>query len=183
MNPTAANDHTVNKVAVCSAIFAGFAYVGYSVAKNAFGRRLGRKSDDGESRLGGGLCSRPLYNVHHVSVPIRLPARGSPSVLPAAVADHADRRPARQLGQCGHQSRVPQAYDRPAEDQRAKLARQNVCRHHDGHTDAFQQTFPERTKEFTGNPSYIILSTFSLINGFHIMLQCACYFFLNKDCA
>jgi len=48
LNPSSANDHTVNKVAVCSAIFAGFAYVGYSVAKNAFGRRLGRKSDDGE---------------------------------------------------------------------------------------------------------------------------------------
>jgi len=48
LNPTSANDHTVNKVAVCSAIFAGFAYVGYSVAKNAFGRRLGRKNDDGE---------------------------------------------------------------------------------------------------------------------------------------
>lgn len=48
LNPTSANDHTVNKVAVCSAIFAGFAYVGYSVAKNAFGRRLGRKSDDGK---------------------------------------------------------------------------------------------------------------------------------------
>ncbi|XP_025198345.1 uncharacterized protein LOC112596777 isoform X1 [Melanaphis sacchari] len=47
LNPTSANDHTVNKVAVCSAIFAGFAYVGYSVAKNAFGRRLGRKNDDG----------------------------------------------------------------------------------------------------------------------------------------
>lgn len=48
LNPTTTNDHTVNKVAVCSAIFAGFAYVGYSVAKNAFGRRLGRKGDDGE---------------------------------------------------------------------------------------------------------------------------------------
>lgn len=49
LNPTTTNDHTVNKVAVCSAIFAGFAYVGYSVAKNAFGRRLGggRKNDDG----------------------------------------------------------------------------------------------------------------------------------------
>lgn len=48
LNPTNANDHTVNKVAVCSAIIAGFAYVGYSVAKNAFGRRHGRKNDDGE---------------------------------------------------------------------------------------------------------------------------------------
>ncbi|VVC29536.1 Hypothetical protein CINCED_3A005441 [Cinara cedri] len=48
LNPTTTNDHTVNKVAVCSAIFAGFAYVGYSVARNAFGRRLGgRKNDDG----------------------------------------------------------------------------------------------------------------------------------------
>lgn len=53
LNPSSANDHTVNKVAVCSAIFAGFAYVGYSVAKNAFGRRLGRKSDDGEFTPGG----------------------------------------------------------------------------------------------------------------------------------
>lgn len=48
LNPTASNDHMVNKVAVCSAVFAGFAYVGYSVAKNVFGRRPGRKTDDGE---------------------------------------------------------------------------------------------------------------------------------------
>lgn len=50
LNPSATNDHTVNKVAVCSAIFAGFAFVGYSVAKNAFGRRLGRKNDDGKTK-------------------------------------------------------------------------------------------------------------------------------------
>lgn len=48
LNPTSGNDHTMNKVAVCSAIFAGFAYVGYSVARNAFGRRLSRRNDDGE---------------------------------------------------------------------------------------------------------------------------------------
>lgn len=33
-------DKTVNRVAICSAIFAGFAYVGYSVVRQAFGRRL-----------------------------------------------------------------------------------------------------------------------------------------------
>lgn len=47
LNQTGTNDTTINKVAVCSAIFAGFAYIGYSVAKNAFDRRLGRKNDDG----------------------------------------------------------------------------------------------------------------------------------------
>lgn len=33
------NDKTANKVALCSAIFAGFAYVGYSVVRTAFGRK------------------------------------------------------------------------------------------------------------------------------------------------
>lgn len=33
-----ATDRTVNKIALCSAIFAGAAYVGYSVARQAFGR-------------------------------------------------------------------------------------------------------------------------------------------------
>ncbi|OXA52525.1 armadillo repeat-containing protein 10 isoform X2 [Folsomia candida] len=47
-------DRTVNKVALCSAIFAGFAYVGYSVVRTAFHRR--RKEGDlsypeGEARL------------------------------------------------------------------------------------------------------------------------------------
>ena len=35
-----ATDRTVNKVALCSAIFAGCAYVGYSVVRQAFGRQL-----------------------------------------------------------------------------------------------------------------------------------------------
>ena len=35
-----ATDRTVNKVALCSAIFAGAAYVGYSVVRQAFGRQL-----------------------------------------------------------------------------------------------------------------------------------------------
>ncbi|GAB6029148.1 hypothetical protein CHUAL_004925 [Chamberlinius hualienensis] len=39
-------DKTVNKVALCSAIFAGFAYVGYSVVRNAICRRGLRSSDD-----------------------------------------------------------------------------------------------------------------------------------------
>ncbi|XP_073999144.1 armadillo repeat-containing X-linked protein 3-like [Rhodnius prolixus] len=46
MANTAANDKTVNKVALCSAIFAGFAYVGYSVVRTAFCRKLGKR--DGE---------------------------------------------------------------------------------------------------------------------------------------
>lgn len=33
-------DKTLNKVAVCSAVFAGFAYVGYSYARSAFCRKL-----------------------------------------------------------------------------------------------------------------------------------------------
>ncbi|XP_042206960.1 uncharacterized protein LOC121855860 isoform X2 [Homarus americanus] len=38
-------DRTLNKVALCSAVFAGFAYVGYSYAKTAFCRKLARKHD------------------------------------------------------------------------------------------------------------------------------------------
>lgn len=46
-NSTPAADKTVNKVALCSAIFAGFAYVGYSVVRTAFCRKLGRREGDG----------------------------------------------------------------------------------------------------------------------------------------
>ena len=46
---TSTGDKTVNKVALCSAIFAGFAYVGYSVVRTAFCRKLGRR--DGEGKL------------------------------------------------------------------------------------------------------------------------------------
>lgn len=38
-------DRTLNKVALCSAVFAGFAYVGYSYAKTAFCRKLARRHD------------------------------------------------------------------------------------------------------------------------------------------
>ncbi|KAF2347290.1 Armadillo repeat-containing domain, partial [Trinorchestia longiramus] len=45
-------DRTLNKVAVCSAVFAGFAYVGYSYARTAFCRKLSRRhgayDDDGQ---------------------------------------------------------------------------------------------------------------------------------------
>lgn len=44
---SATGDKTVNKVALCSAIFAGFAYVGYSVVRTAFCRKLGRKEGEG----------------------------------------------------------------------------------------------------------------------------------------
>ncbi|XP_059468337.1 uncharacterized protein LOC132192402 isoform X2 [Neocloeon triangulifer] len=42
---SASGDKTVNKVALCSAIFAGFAYVGYSVVRTAFCRKLGKRRD------------------------------------------------------------------------------------------------------------------------------------------
>jgi len=42
------SDKTVNKVALCSAIFAGFAYVGYSVVRTAFHRRR----REGERKIG-----------------------------------------------------------------------------------------------------------------------------------
>lgn len=44
-NVTGSNDKTVNKVALCSAMFAGFAYVGYSMVRTAFGRRGKRESE------------------------------------------------------------------------------------------------------------------------------------------
>ncbi|XP_065349737.1 uncharacterized protein LOC135945789 isoform X2 [Cloeon dipterum] len=50
---SASGDKTVNKVALCSAIFAGFAYVGYSVVKTAFCRKLGSKRRDSEAYRGG----------------------------------------------------------------------------------------------------------------------------------
>lgn len=44
----APNDKTANKVALCSAVFAGFAYVGYSMVRTAFGKKDKRHSE-GES--------------------------------------------------------------------------------------------------------------------------------------
>jgi len=67
LNSTTGNDHTMNKVAVCSAIFAGFAYVGYSMARNAFGRRLSRRNDDGE--LSTRHLPLPIYPFTHISPP------------------------------------------------------------------------------------------------------------------
>uniref|UniRef100_A0A8D8URC8 Armadillo repeat-containing protein 10 n=1 Tax=Cacopsylla melanoneura TaxID=428564 RepID=A0A8D8URC8_9HEMI len=42
------NDKAINKVAVCSAMFAGFAYVGYSVIRTAFNRRIGQDKQEQE---------------------------------------------------------------------------------------------------------------------------------------
>lgn len=41
------NDKTANKVALCSAMFAGFAYVGYSMVRTAFGRK-GKRDSEGK---------------------------------------------------------------------------------------------------------------------------------------
>jgi hypothetical protein len=50
---SSATDRTVNKIALCSAIFAGVAYVGYSVVKSAFGKKFGRgdSKKEGETLL------------------------------------------------------------------------------------------------------------------------------------
>ena len=40
---TGSGDHTFNKVALYSAIFAGVAYVGYSCAKDAFSRSSAKR--------------------------------------------------------------------------------------------------------------------------------------------
>ncbi|KAK4300919.1 hypothetical protein Pmani_026909 [Petrolisthes manimaculis] len=54
-------DKTLNKVALCSAVFAGFAYVGYSYAKTAFCRKL-TVDDDDYTR--GRLIFRRLSQTH-----------------------------------------------------------------------------------------------------------------------
>lgn len=41
---SSASDRTVNKLAICGAIFAGVAYVGYSVVKQAFGKTFAKPS-------------------------------------------------------------------------------------------------------------------------------------------
>ena len=40
-------DRTANRVALCSAIFAGFAYVGYAVVRTAFGGRRREEINNG----------------------------------------------------------------------------------------------------------------------------------------
>lgn len=63
MASSATGDKTVNKVALCSAIFAGFAYVGYSVVRTAFCRKLGRRDGDGKLLL---RIIRLFYFFHRV---------------------------------------------------------------------------------------------------------------------
>jgi len=49
---SSASDRTVNKIALCGAIFAGVAYVGYSVVKQAFGKTFykGDKKKEGKMK-------------------------------------------------------------------------------------------------------------------------------------
>lgn len=64
MATTAGGDKTVSRVALCSAIFAGFAYVGYSVVRNAIcrrGRELRSEDDDDD-----GPCS--FHTIRRLSV-------------------------------------------------------------------------------------------------------------------
>lgn len=58
---TSTGDKTVNKVALCSAIFAGFAYVGYSVVRTAFCRKLGRRDGEGNTEYIFTLSSEHLF--------------------------------------------------------------------------------------------------------------------------
>ena len=53
-------DRTVNKIAFCSAVVAGNAYVGYSVVRTAFTRRrgIGRHADDDDNL---GLPKRSVF--------------------------------------------------------------------------------------------------------------------------
>lgn len=57
---TSTGDKTVNKVALCSAIFAGFAYVGYSVVRTAFCRKLVRRDGEGNTGYISTLSSENL---------------------------------------------------------------------------------------------------------------------------
>jgi hypothetical protein len=47
---SSASDRTVNKIALCSAIFAGVAYVGYSVVKQAFGKTFNKTEKKKEGK-------------------------------------------------------------------------------------------------------------------------------------
>lgn len=46
LNLTLNTDRAINKIAFCSAVVAGFAYVGYSVCRTAFSRRRRGRGDD-----------------------------------------------------------------------------------------------------------------------------------------
>ena len=47
---SSASDRTVNKIALCGAIFAGVAYVGYSVVKQAFGKTFNKTEKKKEGK-------------------------------------------------------------------------------------------------------------------------------------
>ena len=79
-----ATDRTVNKVALCSAIFAGAAYVGYSVARQAFGRHLvGHQRNQNQSK------SRAFRSISFFTSPIFLSRRPFRRInLPAVIICH-----------------------------------------------------------------------------------------------
>ncbi|CAH0380601.1 unnamed protein product [Bemisia tabaci] len=62
------NDKTANKVALCSAVFAGFAYVGYSVVRTAFCRKLGQREGEGGYRQEHRLYFRRLSQTTQTDV-------------------------------------------------------------------------------------------------------------------
>ena len=67
-----ASDKTVNKIAICSAIFAGVAYVGYSYVKNAFSRSLKKTkrngtADEGKNSRGNSFLDPRFIRVCHVT--------------------------------------------------------------------------------------------------------------------
>ena len=47
----AASDRLVNKVAMCGALFAGVAFVGYRIVRNAVSKKNRNKSDQGNYEL------------------------------------------------------------------------------------------------------------------------------------
>lgn len=75
-------DRTLNKVALCSAVFAGFAYVGYSYAKTAFCRKLARRHDLCECRGGtGGVRQEGVPGASPVYTCVRPPRQSYQSNL------------------------------------------------------------------------------------------------------
>ncbi|XP_018022346.1 uncharacterized protein LOC108678437 [Hyalella azteca] len=83
-------DRTLNKVAVCSAVFAGFAYVGYSYARTAFCRKLSRRHGayDDDSQEVSRMVFRRLSQTSQtdaLSSPWEGKSGGRPFVRPKSV--------------------------------------------------------------------------------------------------
>ena len=59
---TGFGDNTINKVAICSAVVAGFAYAGYSFIKDKSNWKRRRKSADSESIALNKHCTQYSYS-------------------------------------------------------------------------------------------------------------------------